>query len=59
MYKNQIVRCDRRKLCRAGTGNKRERQQQEGSCALKLAEEGTKVDNLHRDGEEFGSPDWT
>ena len=56
LYKNQIVINDRRKLCRAGTGNKRERQQQEGSCALKLAGEGTKVDNLHRDGEELAPP---
>ena len=58
-YKNQIVMRGRTKRCRGGCGIKREASPRDAACALKLAEESTKVDNLHRDGEEIGSPDWT
>ena len=37
-------------------GNKRGSLQQELTCALKSEGEATKVDNLHRDGEELAPP---
>ena len=47
---------DRTKRCRARRGNKKRLSPQGAACALKMAEESTKVDNLHRDGEELAPP---
>ncbi|QXB54336.1 hypothetical protein [Aeromonas sp. FDAARGOS 1415] len=58
-FKNQIVIRSRTKRCWSGMGDQKGSAPQAMACALKLAEESTKVDNLHRDGEEIGSPDWT
>ena len=48
--------CSRTKRCRSVTGDQKGGVQQGRACALKLAEESTKVDNLHRDGEELAPP---
>ena len=55
-YKNHIVIRSRTKRCWSGGGDQMGVSPRGAACALKSAEESTKVDNLHRDGEELAPP---
>ena len=46
----------RTKRCWSVSGDQKGVRPQGRACALKLEEESTKVDNLHRDGEELAPP---